>query len=125
MNPIRPRSCLFLFLFATVILGITGCAGGVKMVKVTGTLKKKGVVLQASPATMITLHFIPIAGGHTYPARVKGDQGTYEAEMPVGSYNVKFILMDTTSKKGPPKPRDIQTNLEIKTNQSVDLEIGP
>lgn len=113
-----------ILLCAILALMITGCGGGPKTVKVTGILKNKGATLNASPATMITLHFIPTSGGHTYPARVKGDQGTYEAEMPVGTYNVKFIMMDTKAKKGPPKPRDIKTNLDIKDNQSIDLEIG-
>lgn len=133
-SPILRIKTVLTFFLAAGLLTLSGCGGGSKMIKVKGNLTDKGKPMIRDQGTLVTLHFIPIEGGHTYPAKVQVDKGTYEVEMRVGTYNVKFLSMKGMGKEQP-KPegngkkispyRDIKTGLELKDNQTLDLEISP
>lgn len=113
------RRTLFLFL---VLLFFVGC-NGPKMVKVTGNLQTKGQPLVPNSSTIVTLQFIPKDGGNTFSGKIKRDDGSYEANLPPGVYNVIFIMHDTSLKLPIPKPVTLRPNLDIQTNQTLDLEI--
>jgi len=113
------RRTIFLSL---VLVFFVGC-GGAKSVKVKGNLQKKGQPLVVNASTIVTLQFIPKDGGNTFPGKIKTDDGSYEANLPPGVYNVLFIMHDTSLKKPMPKPKTLRTNFDIQTNQTLDLEI--
>ncbi len=107
-----------------VLLFFVGC-GGPKIVIVKGNLQKKGQPLVPNTTTIVTLQFIPKDGGNTFSGKIKRDDGSYEANIPPGVYNVLFIMHDTSLKKSIPKPKTktLRSNFDIQTNQTLDLEI--
>ena len=118
------RSCVVLFLPLFLLFAI-GCGGGPKTVKVIGNLLSKGKPLTSTPGTIVTLQFIPKEGGNTFSGKVLPGEGSYEAEMPAGVYNVMFLMHDMKSGKPIPKLKNLKANLEIQSNQSLDLETEP
>ena len=118
------RSCMVLFLPLFLLFAI-GCGGGSKTVKVNGNLLIKGKPLTSTPGTIVTLQFIPKEGGNTFSGKVLPGEGSYEAEMPAGVYNVMFLMHDMKSGKPIPKLKNLKANLEIQSNQSLDLETAP
>ena len=113
------RRTVFLSL---VLVFFVGC-GGPKIVIVKGNLQKKGQPLVVNASTIVTLQFIPKDGGNTFPGKIKTEDGSYEANLPPGVYNVLFIMHDTSLKLPMPKPKTLRTNFDIQTNQTLDLEI--
>ena len=85
----------------------------------------KGKPLTSTPGTIVTLQFIPKEGGNTFSGKVLPGEGSYEAEMPAGVYNVMFLMHDMKSGKPIPKLKNLKANLEIQSNQSLDLETAP
>ncbi len=122
MNPINNRRRWLLLLLPAVLLFMVGCGGGPKMVQVKGNLQIQGKPLIANASTIVTLQFIPKEGGNTFSGKIKMEDGSYEANFPAGAYNVLFIMHDTKLKKPIPKPKKLRTNLDIQTNQTLDLE---
>jgi hypothetical protein len=115
---------LFLLLPAILIFG-AGCKSGPIIVKVKGNLLIKGKPLTSTPGTIVTLQFIPKEGGNTFSGKVLPGEGSYEAEMPAGVYNVMFLTHDMKSGKPIPKLKNLKANLDIQSNQSLDLETAP
>lgn len=114
------RNILLLLIPAFLIFNL-GC-GGTKIVKVKGNLLVKGKPLTSTPGTIVTLQFIPKAGGNTFSGKVPPGEGAFEAEMPAGVYNVMFLIHDVKSGKPIPKLKTLKADLEINADQSLDLE---
>jgi hypothetical protein len=115
------RNILFFFL-STFLLINAGC-GGTKIVNVKGNLKTKGKPLVVNSKTILTLQFIPKDGGNTFSGKIKFEDGSYEASFPSGIYNVLFMMYDTSRKLPIPKPIELRSNLDIKADTFMDLEI--
>jgi len=115
---------LFLLLPAILIFG-AGCKSGPIIVKVKGNLLVKGKPFTSTTGTIVTLQFIPKEGGNTFSGKVLPGEGSYQAEMPAGVYNVMFLVHDMKSGKPIPMLKSLKTDLEIKSDQTLDLETVP
>src|SRR5205823_13550785 len=90
---------------ALVALLLCGCGGGApKKIKVSGKFLKDGQPVTYTKETYVTLIFTPVIPPQlgnvpstipatTYPAKVKAEAGTYEAEMPAGKYRVNLFIL--------------------------------
>lgn len=116
--------CFLLALMTAFQLFTTGCEGK-KAARVKGTLMVKGKPLATTPGTIVTLQFIPKDGGNTFSGKVPPGEGSYEVEIPSGTYNVMFLIHDAKSGKPIPKLKTLKANLEIQSDLTLDLETEP
>lgn len=129
----------FWFFILTFALAATGC--GPKLSKVSGRLLKDGAPQSFDEDQYVTVSFRPEKvgdeeGSDTYPATINRSAGTYEVELPPGTYFVNilvppkgFEVPDSSSGKPakpiPPPAGDLAggKKYEIKSSMTLDLPI--
>jgi hypothetical protein len=119
------RSLPFLALLSLFL----GCNSGPAKVTISGKVtKKNGQPLIVDEKTMVTLMFRGQSANELQtPAVVRfdGKTGNYTAEMIPGSYQVTTLVTGAAldPRKGAPPPPAAKKIVEIKANQTLNLEV--